>query len=157
VQLRSRHRAGNLRAEVIDIEALARAAEVAADALPVPATARQRVLFGRIQSLATKTSQQASSGRRWRRAGTRPLAESSPSGIQNKQISVSWEPPRRAPDCEWVVLVGLVSFDEPVTGDRAFSRRLSSLRQAVREDARQAGPAQGRDGELGASTPGTRL
>jgi hypothetical protein len=60
VQLRSRHRAGNLRAEVIDIEALARAAEVAADALPVPATARQRVLFGRIQSLATKTSQQAS-------------------------------------------------------------------------------------------------
>src|SRR5579872_4631320 len=55
----------NLRAEVVDIEALARAAEAAADALPAPATARQRVLFGRIQSLATKTSQQASASLRF--------------------------------------------------------------------------------------------
>jgi len=50
----------NLRAEVIDIEALARAAEAAAEALPAPTTDRQRVVFGRILSLATKTSEQAS-------------------------------------------------------------------------------------------------
>ena len=50
----------NLRAEVVDIEALARAVEAAADTLPAPTTDRQRVVFGRIQSLATKTSQQAS-------------------------------------------------------------------------------------------------
>jgi hypothetical protein len=50
----------NLRAEVVGIEALARAAEAAADALPAPTTDRQRVVFGRIQSLATKTSEQAS-------------------------------------------------------------------------------------------------
>jgi hypothetical protein len=50
----------NLRAEVVDIEALARAAEAAAEALPAPTTDRQRVVFGRIQALATKTSQQAS-------------------------------------------------------------------------------------------------
>jgi hypothetical protein len=46
----------NLRAEVVDIEALARAAEAAAEALPMPANDRQRVVFGRILSLATKTS-----------------------------------------------------------------------------------------------------
>jgi hypothetical protein len=50
----------NLRAEVVEIEALARAAEAAADALPSPTTDRQRLVFGRIQSLTTKTSQQAS-------------------------------------------------------------------------------------------------
>ena len=49
----------NLRAEFIDVEALARAAEAAAEALPTPATDRQRLVFGRIQSLATKTSEQA--------------------------------------------------------------------------------------------------
>ena len=54
----------NLRAEVVDIEALARAAEAAADALPTPMTERQRVVFGRIQSLATKTSEQASASLR---------------------------------------------------------------------------------------------
>ena len=43
----------NLRAEVIDIEALARAAEAAAEALPMPANDRQRVVFGRILSLTT--------------------------------------------------------------------------------------------------------
>jgi hypothetical protein len=58
----------NLRAEVVDIEALARAAEAAADALPAPATDRQRVLFGRIQSLATKTSEQASASLRFANA-----------------------------------------------------------------------------------------
>ena len=47
-------------AEMLDVEALARAAEVAAEALPAPATDRQRVIFGRIQSLTTKASQQAS-------------------------------------------------------------------------------------------------
>jgi hypothetical protein len=55
----------NLRAEVIDIEALARAAEAAAEALPAPATDRQRVVFGRILSLATKTSEQASASLRF--------------------------------------------------------------------------------------------
>jgi hypothetical protein len=50
----------NLRAEVIEIEALARAAEAAADTLPAPMTDRQRVVFGRIQALTTKASQQAS-------------------------------------------------------------------------------------------------
>ena len=50
----------NLRAEVIDIEALARAAEAAAEMLPAPTTDRQRVVFGRILSLATKASEQAS-------------------------------------------------------------------------------------------------
>ena len=54
----------NLRAEVVDIEALARAAEAAADALPAPTTDRQRIVFGRIQSLATKTSEQASASLR---------------------------------------------------------------------------------------------
>ena len=55
----------NLRAEVVDIEALARATEAAADALPAPATDRQRVLFGRIQALATRTSEQASASLRF--------------------------------------------------------------------------------------------
>jgi hypothetical protein len=50
----------NLRAEMVEIEALARAAEAAADGLPAPATDRQRLVFGRIQSLITKTSEQAS-------------------------------------------------------------------------------------------------
>jgi hypothetical protein len=45
---------------MIDVEALARAAEAAADALPAPTTDRQCAVFGRIQSLITKTSQQAS-------------------------------------------------------------------------------------------------
>ena len=54
----------NLRAEMIDIEALARAAEAAADGLPTPTTDRQRLAYGRIQSLATKTSQQASASLR---------------------------------------------------------------------------------------------
>ena len=58
----------NLRAEVIDIEALARAAEAAADALPEPTTSRQRVAYGRIQSLATKTSEQASASLRFANA-----------------------------------------------------------------------------------------
>ena len=58
----------NLRAEVVDIEAFARAAEAAADALPAPATDRQRVVFGRIQSLATKTSEQASASLRFANA-----------------------------------------------------------------------------------------
>ena len=57
----------NLRAEMIDIEALARA-EAAADALPSPMNDRQRLLFGRIQSLATKTSQQASASLRFANA-----------------------------------------------------------------------------------------
>jgi hypothetical protein len=44
----------NLRAEVVGIEALARAAEAAADALPAPTSDRQCLRFGRIQSLITK-------------------------------------------------------------------------------------------------------
>ena len=58
----------NLRAEMIDIEALARAAEAAADGLPTPTTDRQRLAYGRIQSLATKTSQQASASLRFANA-----------------------------------------------------------------------------------------
>jgi hypothetical protein len=50
----------NVRAELIDVEALARAAEAAAEALPAPTTDHQRLVFGRIQSLTTKASQQAS-------------------------------------------------------------------------------------------------
>jgi hypothetical protein len=57
-----------LRAEVVDIEALARAAEAAAEALPTPANDRQRVVFGRILSLATKTSEQASASLRFANA-----------------------------------------------------------------------------------------
>ncbi|HEX3762327.1 MAG TPA: hypothetical protein VHW23_26685 [Kofleriaceae bacterium] len=64
----------NLRAEMIDIEALARVAEAAADALPSPANDRQRLLFGRIQSLATKTSQQASASLRLANAQVTALA-----------------------------------------------------------------------------------
>ncbi|HEX2689171.1 MAG TPA: hypothetical protein VHN14_21260 [Kofleriaceae bacterium] len=59
----------NLRAEMIDVEALARAAEAAADALPAPATDRQRLVFGRIQSLTTKVSQQASASLQFANAG----------------------------------------------------------------------------------------
>jgi hypothetical protein len=44
---------------VVEIVALARAAEAAADGLPAPTTDRQRLVFGRIQSLITKTSEQA--------------------------------------------------------------------------------------------------
>ena len=44
---------------MIGVEALARAAEAAAEALPAPATDRQRLVFGRIQSLTTKASEQA--------------------------------------------------------------------------------------------------
>jgi hypothetical protein len=58
----------NLRAEMIDIEALARPAEAAADGLPTPTSDRQRLVFGRIQSLATKTSQQASASLRFANA-----------------------------------------------------------------------------------------
>src|SRR3979409_1527701 len=58
----------NLRAEVVDIEAPSRAAEAAAEALPAPTTHHQRVVFGRIQSLATKTSEQASASLRFANA-----------------------------------------------------------------------------------------
>ncbi|HEX3761050.1 MAG TPA: hypothetical protein VHW23_20285 [Kofleriaceae bacterium] len=59
---------------MIDIEALARAAEAAADALPSPANDRRRLLFGRIQSLATKTSQQASASLRFANAQVTALS-----------------------------------------------------------------------------------
>jgi hypothetical protein len=64
----------NLRAEVVDIEALARAAEAAADALPAPTSDRQRLLFGRIQSLVTRTSEQASASLRFANAQVTALA-----------------------------------------------------------------------------------
>ena len=57
-----------LRTDVVDIEALARAAEAAADALPEPTNDWQRVVFGRIQSLATKTSEHASASLRFANA-----------------------------------------------------------------------------------------
>jgi hypothetical protein len=58
----------NLRARMIDVEALARAAEAAADALPAPTTERQRIVFGRIQSLVTTTSEYASASLRFANA-----------------------------------------------------------------------------------------
>jgi hypothetical protein len=54
----------HLRSELIDVEALARAAEAAADALLAPPSDRLRLVYGRIQALATKTSQQASASLR---------------------------------------------------------------------------------------------
>jgi hypothetical protein len=64
----------NLRAEMIDVEALARAAEAAAEALPAPTTDHQRVVFGRIQSLTTKASQQASASLRFANGQVSALA-----------------------------------------------------------------------------------
>ena len=58
----------------IDLEALTRAAEAAADALPASTTNRQRVVFGRIQSLATKTSEQASASLQFANAQATALA-----------------------------------------------------------------------------------
>ena len=58
----------NLRAEVVDIEALTRAAEAAAEGLPAPTNDRQRIVFGRIQSLTTKASEQASASLRFANA-----------------------------------------------------------------------------------------
>jgi hypothetical protein len=58
----------NLRAEVVQIEALARATEAAADNLPAPATDIQRLAFGRVQALATKASEQASASLRFANA-----------------------------------------------------------------------------------------
>jgi hypothetical protein len=58
----------NLRAEVVQIEALARAAEAAADNLPAPTTDIQRLTFGRIQALATKASEQANASLRFANA-----------------------------------------------------------------------------------------
>jgi hypothetical protein len=51
-----------------DIEALAPAAKAAAEALPAPTSHRQRVVFGRIPSLAMKTSEQASASLRFANA-----------------------------------------------------------------------------------------
>ena len=64
----------NLRAEMIDVEALARAAEAAAEALPAPATDRQRLVFGRIQSLTTRVSEQASASLQFANAQVTALA-----------------------------------------------------------------------------------
>lgn len=58
----------NLRAEVVQIEALARATEAAADNLPAPATDMQRLTFGRVQALATKVSEQAGASLRYANA-----------------------------------------------------------------------------------------
>jgi len=64
----------NLRAEVVEIEALARAAEAAADGLPAPTTDRPRLVYGRIQSLTTKASQQASASLQFANAQVAALA-----------------------------------------------------------------------------------
>lgn len=53
---------------MVDIEALARAAEAAAEALPTPTTDRQRMVYGRILSLATKTSEQTRASLRFANA-----------------------------------------------------------------------------------------
>ena len=64
----------NLRADVVDLEALARAAEAAADWLPPPTTDRERVVFGRIQALTAKTSEQARASLRFANAQVMALA-----------------------------------------------------------------------------------
>jgi hypothetical protein len=64
----------DLRAEMIDVEALARAAEAAAEALPAPTTDRQRLVFGRIQALTTKASEQASASLQFANAQITALA-----------------------------------------------------------------------------------
>ncbi|HEX2686277.1 MAG TPA: hypothetical protein VHN14_06645 [Kofleriaceae bacterium] len=64
----------DLRAEMIDVEALARAAEAAAEALPAPTTDRQRLVFGRIQALTTKASEQASASLQFANAQVIALA-----------------------------------------------------------------------------------
>jgi hypothetical protein len=50
----------NLRAELIEVEALAHAAEEAANELAMPRNARQRRVIGRIQTLVTKAAERAS-------------------------------------------------------------------------------------------------
>ena len=64
----------NLRAEVVDIEALVRTAEAASEVLPAPTTDHQRVVFGRIQSLTTKASEQASASLQFANAQVMALA-----------------------------------------------------------------------------------
>ena len=64
----------NLRAEIIDIEALIHAAEAAVEALPAPATDHQRMVFGRIQALTTKASEQASASLHYANAQVIALA-----------------------------------------------------------------------------------
>jgi cystathionine beta-lyase/cystathionine gamma-synthase len=55
----------NLRAELIEVEALAHAAEEAANELATPRNARQRLVIGRIQTLATKAAERASTALRY--------------------------------------------------------------------------------------------
>jgi len=64
----------NLRAEVVQIEALVRATEAAADRLPAPTTDLQRLTFGRVQALATKASEQASASLRFANTHVAALA-----------------------------------------------------------------------------------
>ena len=64
----------NLRAEIIDIEALVHAAGAAVDALPAPATDHQRVVFGRIEALTTKVSEQARASLRFANVQVTALA-----------------------------------------------------------------------------------
>ena len=64
----------NLRSEVLDIERSPEPVSAAADALPTPATDRQRMVFGRIQVLAMKTSEQASASLRFANAQITVLA-----------------------------------------------------------------------------------
>ena len=76
----------NLRAETVDIEALARAAEAAADGLPAPTTDRQRLVFGRIQSLEAPTSSRSAAAERHHsggRDGPRETARSPVTGRCN--------------------------------------------------------------------------
>ena len=77
----------NLRAEMIDVEALTRAAEAAADALPSPVTERQRLVFGRIQSLATKASQQASASLRFANAQVRSVRRADIRGSKHDRVT----------------------------------------------------------------------
>ena len=58
----------NLRMDVVELEALARATEAAAELLPAPTTEHHEVIFGRIQALASRTSEYASASLRFANA-----------------------------------------------------------------------------------------
>jgi hypothetical protein len=58
----------NLRTDVVEIEALARATEAAAELLPAPTAEHHEVIFGRIQALAARTSEYASASLRFANA-----------------------------------------------------------------------------------------
>ena len=64
----------NLRTDVVEIEALARATEAAVELLPAPTTEHHEVIFGRIQALAARTAEYASASLQFANAQVAALA-----------------------------------------------------------------------------------